>query len=245
MPLLSTPFTCILVGPSCSGKTVLLKKLIDRNKFAHSKLILFYQTWQTIYEEFPPKTEFFRFWLEKTNSEKSHEGGEVFELENLIKNVTNNGHLENVTLIFDDGLSLATKTYVMHEVFSRISHHYRINVFLIIQSLFEPNLRTIVRNCNYLFLFKCVRDASQVRHIAFQMHPNKRLAHKMIEAFEEATKTPFSALLIDFKPDTLNYLRLKTDYLNIGDDSFSFYCIDDKCIPRSTDDKEYINETSR
>lgn len=225
VPLLTSPFTCLLVGPSGSGKTVLLKTLIDKNKFSHSKLFVFYQNWQNIYRNFPHNTQFFKFWLEKSSS--LHE---ITELEQFIKRVTKDGNLKNVTFIFDDGLSISTKTNVMDEMFTRISHHYHCNVFLLLQSLFDPKLRSISRNCNYLFLFKCVRDAAQIRHLAFQMYPEKKFAKEMIKAFRTVTKEPFSALLIDFKPETKDSFRLKTDFLN-DDDSFSVLCFDD-----------YINE---
>ena len=64
-------------------------------------------------------------------------------------------------------------------------------------------------NSHYLVLFKNARDATQISHLAGQMYPGK--SKFMIEAYRDATSSPFSYLLIDLKQATEDKLRLRTN----------------------------------
>jgi hypothetical protein len=64
-------------------------------------------------------------------------------------------------------------------------------------------------NAHYIVLFKNPRDANQVSVLARQMYPGK--SKFMLEAFKDATEKPYGYLLIDFKPETDEKLRVRTN----------------------------------
>ena len=70
-------------------------------------------------------------------------------------------------------------------------------------------MRTISLNAHYLVLFKNVRDSTQVSNLARQMFPGK--SHFMIEAFADATMTPFGYLLVDLTSGSDERCRLRTN----------------------------------
>lgn len=217
-PLLIAPFTALIVGPSGSGKTHLLKTLLLQEKFENCHL--FFRSWQPLYCEFPSSTKFYHYDI---SSEIDNEG--ETSLETFCREISKQG---TTTIIFDDALAV-TKFPCIEEIFTRLSHHLNINMFLLVQNLFEPSLRIISRNANYIFLFRCPRDSAQIRHLAFQMFPEKALAHGMMKIFKHLTQQPYNAMLLDFKTETAEYARLKGGF--IGEGGPLIYCIKGGALP--------------
>ena len=63
----------------------------------------------------------------------------------------------------------------------------------------RDSARTISLNAHYLVLFKNLRDANQFAVLLRQMYPESwRFA---VEAYRDATGSPFSYLLVDLRPD--------------------------------------------
>jgi len=60
-----------------------------------------------------------------------------------------------------------------------------------------------------MVLFKNTRDASQFAHLARQMYPNK--SQFAVEADKDATREPYSYLLIDLRPEQDETLRLRSN----------------------------------
>jgi hypothetical protein len=60
-----------------------------------------------------------------------------------------------------------------------------------------------------IVLMRNPQNASQIRTLASQMFPIKRAF--FIEAYEDATSSPFSYLLVDSHPQTPDTERLTTD----------------------------------
>jgi hypothetical protein len=184
------PFTAIVAGPSGSGKTVFTTKLIENA----SKLI----------EPSPQKIvwcygEYQKFFITMKNVE-FHEG---------LPDLASFDGQQRTLLIIDD---------LMHEtddrvskIFTRVSHHKDLSVLYLTQNLFYSSKqnRTMSLNTHYLILFKNARDATQISHLASQMYPGK--SKFLIEAYRDATSTPFSYLLIDLKPDTEDKLRVRSN----------------------------------
>jgi len=88
------------------------------------------------------------------------------------------------------------------KIFTRVSHHMDVSVQYLTQNLFfgGKQSRTIALYAHYLVLFKNLRDATQVAHLARQMYPGK--SKFLIEAFRNATAQPYNYLLLDLKADT-------------------------------------------
>ena len=194
------PFTCLISGPTGSGKTQFTLKLIKHaNKVISpppEKIVWCYGVYQDAFEQLPNVI--------------FHEG---------LPEISMFTGEQRVLLIIDD---------LMHEtddrvtkIFTKISHHMNVSVLYVIQNLFfgGKQTRTIALNSHYVVIYKNPRDATQVANLARQMYPGR--TKFMIEAFTDATSAPFSYLLIDLKPQTEDNYRLRTGIFP-GDDSYAY-----------------------
>lgn len=186
------PFTCIVAGPTSSGKTHFVARLVRHaDEMIHpapERILWYYGEWQRTY-----------FDLQKYNNVSFAEG--------IPKEQDINPRLRNL-VIMDD--LLAETDNRVTKLFTKGSHHRNTSVIYISQNIFDKNKenRTISLNAHYMVLFKSPRDAMQVEHLARQMYPGK--TKFMREAFKDATSEPFSYLLIDLRPETPDELRLRS-----------------------------------
>src|SRR6218665_2192750 len=114
------------------------------------------------------------------------------------------GHLEHMVRPTIDKVLWCYGVY--QEIFDR-----NVSVLYLTQNLFYKgkHTRTISLNAHYMVIFKNVRDTTQIANLARQMLPEQ--SNFMMEAFRDATLVPFGYLLIDFKPDTDERCRLRTN----------------------------------
>ena len=187
---LKHPFTCTVAGPTGSGKSQFVFRLIknaDRLIDPPPENILYcYGEFQPSFAELPD-VEF-------------HEG---------LPNVERFDGRRRFLLIIDDLMNEADQNVC--NFFTKLSHHRNVSVVFVSQNLFHRNrhVRTMNLNTHYLVLFKNPRDANQVATLARQMYPGK--SKFVLEAFEDATKEPYGYLLIDLKPETDERYRIRTN----------------------------------
>ena len=185
------PFTCVISGPTQSGKThfvtQFLKYLPDMMNPPTVEVIWCYGEWQPGYETM---------------------GGVMF-VEGLPTPEDWLGDNDKRCLVIVDDLMSETDDRVT-KLFTKGSHHHSLCVMYIVQNLFgkKKEQRTISLNSHYSVVFKNPRDASQVTHLAKQMYPGK--TKYLQEAFKEATSIPHGYLLIDLRQETPDHLRLRT-----------------------------------
>ena len=156
------PTTCILAGPSSSGKTTFLHKLLKQNKHMFQKvpkkIIYCYSTYQPIYDDIKHDVEdieFFRGLPTKENMD-------LWALETGFK-----------LLILDDMAQIASQSLDIVDLFTIYSHHKIFSVFFVVQNLFTggKHFRTISLNSQYFVLFSNQRDKLQIQTLARQMFP--------------------------------------------------------------------------
>ena len=84
-------------------------------------------------------------------------------------------------------------------------------MFYLTQNLFPPGKlsRTISLNSHYFIIFKNPRDSLGIATLAKQMFPGR--TQYLMDSFQDATKKPFSYLLIDCHPQTPENIRLRTN----------------------------------
>ena len=78
--------------------------------------------------------------------------------------------------------------------------HYNLSVIYLTQNLFHKNQRALSLNSDFMVIFKNPGDNSQLATIGRQMRPDK--VKFLMWAYNDATSSPHSYLMLDLKPDT-------------------------------------------
>ena len=222
----SHPSTTLLSGPSSSGKTVLLTKILENQRalFGGDKIqtILFYSIWQPIYDQ----------WLSSGLIAYTYKG--IPTLEDF-KSLCIYYTLENgVSVIFDDLGSLIPKNLIFfEEIFVVLSHHLRISVLLILHNLYEKGLRKISLNSNRIILTNNSRDTSQITFFARQSFPGTKNFLPAVFKYI-CNSSSYGHLVLDFCQGKDKYLRVTSNWFNNKSPIMSFIENSDRC---SSDDK--------
>ena len=192
IPKLIHPFTCMVAGPTGSGKSVFIRRLVrqknERISPPPERIVWCYSEWQPLYESMLGSVVEFHQGLPE-------------KLDPKVRN-----------LVVLDDLMNETDASVT-EMFTKGSHHRNISVIYIVQNLFHRGKehRTISLNAHYMVLFKNPRDASQINSLARQIFP---LDSKYLqETYGDATSRPYGYLFVDLKQETQDNLRLRSRIL--------------------------------
>lgn len=186
------PFTMVVCGPTQSGKTGFVLKLIDNCSTviqpAPVKILYCFSEYQP--ETFDPYRNRVQFYRGLPPTESFD--GSVPTL-----------------VILDDLMDEVDQSVV--DLFTKVSHHRNLSVVLILQNLFlkSPHARTISLNSHYMVLYKNPRDVGQFSILARQMYGKR--ASFAVDAFRQATSRPHTYLLVDLRPETDENYRLRTD----------------------------------
>ena len=195
---IKTPFRMILAGPSMSGKTTLIRKLlVNGEKMFDRQFVKI--LW--CYGQFQNET-FAKIKKEVPNVE-FHEG-----LPENIQTQFNTSHPNLV--ILDDLMADASKDERIAKLFIMTSHHLNISLAYLTQNIFHKGTqsRTISLNADIILLTKNTRDKSQIQYLARQLAPDRP---KFIqESYQDATSIPYGYLFIDLKPETPEQIRVRT-----------------------------------
>ena len=192
------PATFCISGPTGSGKTVWIFKLIQHIKDvfvdAPERILWFYGQYQSSYEKFSrdlPDIEFINGLPE--------DWSEI--IDPRVKNL----------IILDDLMYECGNDPEITKLFTKGSHHCNLSVIYVVQNLFHQakESRTISLNSQYIVLFKNPRDRSQILHLAKQMYPGQ--TKFMVEAYADATSKPYSYLFVDLKPNCPEEYRLRSN----------------------------------
>ena len=173
---LKHPFTCLIAGPTGSGKTHLIRKILK--SYNHSiynldkpviKVFWAYGQWQPL----------LNFFISDNIIVKHYDG---IPSENLIV------EFKPDIIIFDDLLTEfeKEKNKKLENFFIKKSHHMNISVIFAVQNLFYKSIRTISLNSKYIILLKNPRDSTQILSLAKQIFPSNPKI--LTESYYDATK---------------------------------------------------------
>ena len=188
------PFCMQVAGPSRSGKTHWLSRLLKARarhiQPSPRKVFYCYAHWQAAYD-----------FMQDDNIE-FHEG---------LPSTMYINTLADCMLVLDDLMDEAMGDKKLMSLCTEGSHHKLISVIFIVQNLFHQarQSRTISLNMTYLVLFKMVRDRSQVGTLARQLFPGK--AKEFMDYYEEMTRAPYGKLILDLHPQTADNHRFIRD----------------------------------
>jgi hypothetical protein len=204
------PFSCLISGPSQSGKTVFISKIL---KAPHLYI-------------FQPQTRVVWCYGAKNVSQFAR----IQNISQLpIEFVEGLPDLEDLDcdgkkqiVVLDDLMTSAGKSKDVADLFTKGCHHRDLSVFLTVQNFFHQghSMRDIHTSCIYDFVMKNPRDLSQIGFIERQMFPDKK--NFLVDAYQQATKKPFGYLGIDLAQGTPDDERLFTNIFP-GEGIFSYF----------------------
>lgn len=199
------PFTCLISGPTQSGKTHFMLKVLEDVKGMISPV--------------PTKI----IWCFGEFQEKVNRGflGDVVFAEGLEAGLQEIDKRERNLLILDDMMDEAGNAREVSELFTKGSHHRNLSVIMIVQNLFHQGkiMRTVSLNAHYMILFKNPRDAGQIRCLANQLFPGK--TQFLVDAYKQATSRPHGYLMLDLTQKTSDKQRVLSDILP-GEEGFYY-----------------------
>lgn len=198
----SHPFRAQFCGGSSSGKTFFTHKFLENAQTLilppPEYILWFYGEYQPLYDTIlrtVPNIEFIEGFPSDVDS---------------VLNVSKRG-----VIIIDDLMQELANDDRLSKLYTKTSHHKNVSIIFLTQNLFyggsNKTLRTVSLNTEYFLLLKNPRDASQITSLAKQMYPGN--VHFLQESYRDATKEPYSYLLIDLKMTTPDHLRLRARIL--------------------------------
>lgn len=193
------PFHLIIAGSSGVGKTTLLGDIISkRNKSIDAKIdkIIYCAKYETSI----PKS------IRNESILSFHEG---VPTEEMIRNDAN----ENVLFCLDDLLEVAFSSEIVSNMFTQ-GRNRNTSVILITQNLFPsyPKARNVSLNASGLILYRNIRDASSIHHLAKQVCPSH--SKEFAKLFLNNINRPYSYLFLDFTPTTPDVFRYRENILS-------------------------------
>lgn len=190
---LKTGTTITVAGPSQSGKTSLVEKIVA------SRDVLFDNEIKSVY------------WYCAYKPTNAIDG--VIYIVGKPNDVSQRV-IPNCLVIIDDFMHEMANSQELTALMTKAVHHLPMTLIYITQNIFQKTNDTKTRrlNTNYLILFKNPQDKTQVEYLGRQMFPKDK--YFLTSAFEEATRHPYSYLLVDSNQQTNDEIRVRTNIIN-------------------------------
>ncbi|KAK3718089.1 hypothetical protein QZH41_005716 [Actinostola sp. cb2023] len=187
----------MVVGPSKSGKTLFVQKMIRHRAWLFSRplaaVVFCYGTWQSNYDDM--KREF---------------GADVVWHQGLPEDPYELFPKTPGLLVVDDLMGEMEQSHRrVASWFTKGTHHMDVSLIVLMQNLFPKNMRTASLNAHLIVLFPNPRDRSQFRRLAAQAFPGR--PEWMPKALRHAQQKPYRPLIVDFSQRTPNDHRLRVD----------------------------------
>ena len=199
---LKAPFSALVAGPSMSGKTHFVVRLLENwSNLVDTKLdhiVWCYGQKTNILEDLQRKY-----------------AGKISLVEGLPEDIEK--YLEsgkNTLLVLDDSQSDVCESQQVADIFTKKCHHMGVCTVVIFQNLFceGKHRKTIYRNATYLILFNSPLDHSLAYSLARKIYPNK--SSLFLDIFKRATQMPYGYLFIDGTVTSPWASRFRTDIFN-------------------------------
>lgn len=196
----------LIAGPSGSGKTfrtmqfITYKDDVFTNPACMQRVLFYYNVETELFKRFKHYENI--EWINRYPSDLDY----INEVADQFKAIG------GCTIIIDDFASQLTPE--IERLFTVLSHHKRITVFLLVQNLFFGSKawqRGISLNCQHTLIFPNYRDRNQFNQFAKQLEPGN--GKYLIEAFNDICKKgDYSYMWVDSEPGSKNrLLRIRSN----------------------------------
>ena len=91
------------------------------------------------------------------------------------------------------------------------THHLQICLFILVQNMFAPHLRTISLNCQYLIIFKSPRSTDQIQCLLRQIYGKQ--CQNQITAVNDILSRPYAYVFLDLHQLCPEAVRIRTNIL--------------------------------
>jgi hypothetical protein len=193
--MLPFPGVSLFIASSQSGKSTQILKIVeDLPKFYpnanFASIKYHYRVYQDKFDRYKHFVDFIKGLpaLEDVNSDSENDSHQLLVIDDLFppQNKQEKELFEQLSTVF--------------------AHHGKITSLITAHNLFDKNLRLLSLNANLIALAKNVRDSKSVRYFAGQAYYQREKV--FLDAFEKATREPYSFLYFSLSPKTPEHLRL-------------------------------------
>ena len=186
------PFGMIISGPSNSGKTHFLLKLLKYSEqlFKPIPKTILYVYGE--YHSFIPELE--------------SEGIRIcagMPTDDMLS------ELPRPFLLVLDDLMLIVRENTLSELFTKKAHHQNFGVIFVTQNLFEKSMRVARNNSQYLVLMRAPNAVMQIRNLGAQLFPGQ--LQYFLDAYRQATLLPYGYLVLDLHAGSSPLLKVRTN----------------------------------
>jgi len=189
------PCSIIISGQTLSGKTTLVKQILEQLDTVFSSpiqnVVISYVEEQSIYSDMKA--------IDPRIATQSNLDIESFS---------------NSLIVVDDQMNDAMKEKKIQELFTRGVHHKNNSLILITQNLYPQGkyARDIRLNAHYQIILKSPTFLSQVMNLGRTLFPKK--PSFLYEAYISATETPYSYVFVNAHPECEEDIRVRSCILS-------------------------------
>ena len=188
---LKIPFGCMIGGPSNSGKSQLLYKLLDHLDLFHPypKAVLY------CYGEYNSE-------VPKLEAKGFHTCYGMPSDDLLVQMP------RPFLWVMDDMLNQVHGKSLV-DIFTKKAHHQNYGIIFVTQNIFEPSLRVPRQNSQYIFLTRAPNSLLAIRNLGVQLFP--RQLNFFLDAYEKSCKQLYGYMLLDLHAGSKSLLKLRTN----------------------------------
>lgn len=187
------PFGCMIGGPSNSGKSQLVYKLIDN------------------LDLFTPKPKAVLYSYGEYNNMVPKLKAKGFQISSGMPSDEQLSNLPKPFLWVMDDMMMQVNEKTLTEIYTKWNHHRGFGVIFVTQNIFEKSLRVPRLNSQYIILTRAPNALLSIRNLGVQLFPGKDRLNYFLDAYENSCKNLYGYLLIDLHPGSNPLLRLRTN----------------------------------
>ena len=183
-----------------SGKSVLTKRILENADKMFSEepisIIYCYSEWQPLFDDMKHSIKQIIFYKGLPDRETMECWG---------------CNRQHILLCIDDLFMQVTQSEDAVQLFTVLSHHLKISVIFLTQSLYPPGRfsKTLSLQVQYYFLLRNRRDKRQIVTFASQLYPGK--TGYFLDAYEKCVAQSYGYLLVDISANTDERFQLRTN----------------------------------